>query len=316
MSATCTGTTTTCVDPIVVYSTSPTGGQSLPFPNKGTVRWENLARQSSHFFFEHALGQAVGRSDTLEIERFAAAGNGLNAHLRGRDSVLVPSIQPLLSGGAPAGFFSIVVRIADLGLRDTTFVRNSGNFRRAMLGEGGAVLGSRALMYDASVGMQGHAWGQDLTLPVIDGGVSRPGDVTDVVANTFSQVRGVALNWDGSLGAIRADSTYLVDPTLRLQGVLASGGSNAGFDFHPENRGAASTLATRLAFSASSRAQLEVYDTWCFRNVATILLRDPIIGPVKVSVRDGGRQLVVVGATARGVIVVPIAQDQLRTSCT
>ena len=31
---------------------------------------------------------------------------------------------------------------------------------------------------------------------------------------------GVAINFDGALGAVRGDSTYLIDATLRLQGLL------------------------------------------------------------------------------------------------
>ncbi|MBU6366117.1 MAG: hypothetical protein KJT01_07895, partial [Gemmatimonadetes bacterium] len=75
LATTCTGANTPgapCEDVIAVYSTTPTPGQSVPFPNQGTIRWENLTRRASHFFFEHAIGQTAGRSDTLEIARFAA----------------------------------------------------------------------------------------------------------------------------------------------------------------------------------------------------------------------------------------------------
>ena len=50
----------------------------------------------------------------------------------------------------------------------------------------------------------------------------------------MARVLGVSINFDGALSAIRADSTYLIDPTLRLQGTMqTNGGGNAGFDFHP-----------------------------------------------------------------------------------
>ena len=77
LAATCNGANTPgspCQDVIAVYSTTPTPGQSMPFPNQGTIRWENLTQRTSHFFFEQAIGQSEGRSDTLEVERFAAAG--------------------------------------------------------------------------------------------------------------------------------------------------------------------------------------------------------------------------------------------------
>ncbi|MEO7521937.1 MAG: hypothetical protein ABIW79_08990, partial [Gemmatimonas sp.] len=87
--ATCTGANTpaaACQDVVLVYSTTPTPGQPMPFPNRGTVRWENLTKRSSHFIFEPALGQSAQRADTLEIVRYAAQGFG-------SDSVLVPYQQ-------------------------------------------------------------------------------------------------------------------------------------------------------------------------------------------------------------------------------
>ena len=272
---------TPCGDVVAVYSTTPTPGQSTPFPNKGTVRWENLNKNSSHFFFEQAMGQTQNRSDTLEIERFAAAGVGA-------DSVLLPARQTIVT---PNGSFtySVVARLDQLAFRDTTFVRNSGNFRRAVIGEGGPVLGSRALTYDVTRGFD-----TSTPLPVIDRGISRPVDVSDFIANTFARVQGVGINFDGELNAVKGDSTYLFDNTLRLQGILQSRPSGGGLDFHPLNSGANSTpLRTRLAFVASSEPVIDVFDTYCYRRIATVPIRDPIIGPVRATVRPNG-QLVLV----------------------
>jgi hypothetical protein len=121
------------------------------------MRWENLTKRSSHFFFEQAMGQTAGRSDTLEIERFAAAGFG-------SDSVLLPARQTVVT---PNGNFnySVVVRLDQLAFRDTTYVRNSGDFRRAVVGKG-AGAGKRAMTYDAFRLLA--------PLPVIDRGLSRP----------------------------------------------------------------------------------------------------------------------------------------------
>jgi hypothetical protein len=67
---TCTGTGFECGDVVLTYSTTPTPGQTAPFTsNNGTLRWENLAQGTSHFFFEQAMGQAAAASDTLEIIR-------------------------------------------------------------------------------------------------------------------------------------------------------------------------------------------------------------------------------------------------------
>jgi hypothetical protein len=296
-----------CSDAIVIYSTSATGAQPAPFPNRGTVRWENLTTQATHFFFEQAIGQKGGRSDTLEITRYAAQGVG-------SDSVLVPYHSFVTNANGDSARYSTVVDITNLAFRDTTFLRNSGNFRRAVIGEGGSVLGSRALEYDASRGMQsqidlgpdrGGVW--TFTQPMIDRGISRYFDVSDYVVNTNARVLGVSMNFDGALAAIRADSTYIIDPTLRLQGLMqTTGGNNAGFDFHPLNTGLNSPVASsRLAFSASSGPQIEVFDTYCYQKVGTIEVRDPIVGPIKASVRPDGR-LVLVGASATGVIVVTV----------
>jgi hypothetical protein len=286
---------------VIVYSTTPTPGQSTPFPNQGTIRWENLNKKSSHFFFEQAIGQSQNRADTLEIERFAAGGVGA-------DSILVPARQTVTTDNGSYNY-SIVVRLDQLAFRDTTFVRNSGNFRRAVFGEGGPVLGSRALTYDVTRGFETTP-----PLPVIDRGVSRPVDVSDFIANTFARVQGVGINFDGELNAVKGDSTYLFDNSLRLQGILQSRPSGGGLDFHPLNSGANSTpLRTRLAFVASSEPVIDVFDTYCYRKIATIPIRDPIVGPVRATVRPNG-QLVLVGATIRGVTLVALP-DNFTTTC-
>lgn len=305
LAATCTGSNTPgapCEEVVAVYSTAPTPGQSVPFPRQGTIRWENLHRRSSHFFFEHAQGQSAGRSDTLEIVRFAA--NGVGA-----DSTLLPYRQRVFRPDGTFYDFSVVARIDALAFRDTTFVRGSGNFRRAVFGEGGPVLGSRALSYDATRGLD-----PSLPLPVIDRGISRSVDVSDFVANTFARVQGVGINFDGEISAVKGDSTYLFDPTLRLQGILQSRSSVGGLDFHPFNTGPNSTpLRTRLAFVASSEPVIDVFDTWCYRRIAAVPIRDPIIGPVRATIRPNG-QIVLVGATQRGVTVVALP-DTFTSSC-
>lgn len=288
IAATCRGSTapgSACGDVLLVYSTSPTGGQSVPFANRGSVRWENLSNRTSHFFFEQAIGQSAARSDTLEVERYASAGFGT-------DEVLVSVDR------------AIVVVVEQLGFRDTTYVRNSGNFRRAVVGEGGPALGSRALMYDATRGMEAHA------LPSMDLGVSRAADVTDYIANTFSRVKGAAINFDGELAAIRGDSTYLLDATLRLQGLFQTSGGNPGFDFHPANSGNGTSVprASCYSFAASSEPVIEIYENRSYARVNVVPVRDPIIGPIKAALRPNG-EIVLVGATVRGVVIVTLPSN-------
>jgi hypothetical protein len=313
LGSTCTGTGSTCGDVVITYSTTPTQGQSEPFSKKnGTLRWENLTRGTSHFFFEQAVGQEQDRADTLEVIRYDAN--------TGAATTLVPYKQSV-TVGTKTFEYSIVVRRADLAFRDTTFVRNSGNFRRAAYGEGGLVNGTRAMTFDASKGFATTGLAGDgttvfaLPTPVVDLGISQSADVTDFVANSFARVQGVAMNFDGSLSGIRADSTYLLNPALRLQGILGTTASNAGLDFHPNNNGPNSfPLASRLVFAASAEPVIEIFDSYCYKRVSTVPIRDPIIGPIKAALRPSTGQLVLVGATQGGVVIVTLPNN-FATSC-
>ena len=274
----------------------------------------------SHFFFEQGVGQSEGRADSLEIERYAAQSVGLN-------EVIAPFLQwgrrtytDPVSGATlrDSVLYSVSIRIDDLAFRDTTYVRNSASFRRTVMGEGGQVLGSRALMYDVVPGMANgvvdHGNVYILDVPVIDLGISPSLQVSDYVANAFATVKSVGINFDGSLAAIRADSTYLIDPTLRLQGLLQTSGGNAGFDFHPQNTGLNSfPLISRLSFAAASEPQIEIYDTHCYQRVSTVPIRDPIIGPIKAAVRPTG-EIMLIGATVRGATIVSLPNN-FTTSC-
>jgi len=301
-----------CSDVVLTYSTTPTPGQSNPFTTRnGTIRWENLTKATSHFFFEQAIGQTEGAADTLEIVRYDAN--------TGDSTVLLPYKQTVGSG-LTARAISTVVKLPLLGFRDTTFLRNSGNFLRAVMGEGGAIQGSRALMYDVSKGLETTALdlagvAQPLPTPYKDRGISDAANVSDFTANTFQQVTGVGINFDGSLAGIRGDSTYIINPQLRLQGTLPTSLANAGFDFHPLNTGPNSfPLSTRLAFAASSQPVIEIYDTHCYQLVGTIPIRDPIIGPIKAAYRSLTGQLVLVGATSQGVVIAALP-NTFTTTC-
>ena len=312
LGATCDGTGLECGDIVVTYSTTPTPGQSEPFAkNNGTLRWENISNRTSHFFFEQAVGQAANSSDTLEILRYDAN--------TGVETVLVPYQQKVTSG-TRVDNYSVVVNPLELAFRDTTFVRNSGNFRRAAYGEGGPVFGTRAMSFEVGRGFISQVRLIDgsigtLSVPVMDRGISPAADVTDFVANSFAKVQGVAINFDGSLSGIRADSTYLLNPVLRLQGILGTTTSNAGLDFHPTNSGPNSfPLSTRLVFAASAEPVIEIFDSYCYKRVSSAPIRDPIIGPIKAAFRASSGQLVLVGATRGGVVIVTLP-DTFTTSC-
>lgn len=311
LGTTCLGTGFECGDVVLTYSTTPTPGQSVPFDrNNGTLRWENLNRRTSHFFFEHAMGQAAASSDTLEIIRYDGS--------TGDATVLVPYMQRAVSSTREWNF-SITVNPAKLAFRDTTFVRNSGNFTRAAYGEGGPVLGTRAVTFDVNRGFEPTSRMLDnsiatLDFPVVDRGISQAADVGDFVANAYAQVRGVAMNFDGSLAGIRADSTYLLNTQLRLQGILGTTQANGGLDFHPLNAGPNSfPLSTRLVFAASAEAVIDIFDSYCYKKVGSVPIREPIVGPIKAALRPNG-QIVLVGSTRGGVVIVTLP-DTFTTGC-
>jgi hypothetical protein len=302
---------TTCDQVVLVYSTTPTPGQSAPFGGKGTLRYENLTTGTSHFFFEQAMGQTEGSSDTLKIMR-----NGTTPVVPFQQLVdstphtKTSAADPVLWDNT---YYSVVVRIDQLAFRDTTFARGSGNFARAILGEGGAAQGSRLIGFDAAPGLQPsitlpNGVVKALPVPVIDRGISPPALVSDIIANAFARVAGVAINFDGALSAVRADSIYLFNQNLRLQGTFQTATSgNAGFDFHPLNsgNGVDVPLKSCYAFAASTEPSIEVYENNHFKRIAVIPVKNPIIGPIKSALRPGG-QLILVGATARGVVIVNV----------
>jgi hypothetical protein len=325
LATTCQGAVTPgtpCGNVVLVYTTTPTAGQSAPFTNDGTVRWENLNTHQSHFFFEQAMGQSADTKDTLQVQRIAAQGIGAT-------TAIVPFRQgPFIDpGDTTKHYYSIVVKVPALGFRDTTYTRNSGNFRRAVLGEGGAAGGtgtqpnSRALLYDVTTGFTGSFVDEDgvthpLPVPAVDNGVSGSFLVTDFIANTSTPVTGAAINFDGELAAVRADSTYLFDNSLRLQGLLQTSAGNSGIDFHPQNAGVpapGASLGTHLFFAASSQPQVEVYNTNFYSRCLVVPTRDPVIGPIK-SAPIGAGNVVIVGATAHGVVILTVTAAQL-TAC-
>jgi hypothetical protein len=320
---------TTCGQVVLVYSTTPTPGQTSPFPNQGTVRYENLTTKSSHFFFEQAMGQTAGSADSLEVFRF-----GVNCQQPGRncaagsDSLLVPFKQPIaVVPHVPTSaadtiikfdttFYSVVVQIDKIAFRDSTFARSSGNFARAILGEGGTVQGSRVIGFNAAFGLDSSVTAPNgvivkLQTPVVDLGISPPEQVADLTANTFARVGGVAINFDGALSAVRADSIYLFNQELRHQGTLQTSTSgNPGFDFDPQNSGngidSSSPLNACYSFAASTEPSIEVYENHHFKRIAVIPVKNPIIGPIKSAIRQPSGQLILVGATAKGVVIVNV----------
>src|SRR6266568_4285550 len=113
-----------------LYSTTPTASSSSPFNGKATLRMERL----------------VNTTDTTQLfgHLFWELGD-LGANVSG-DTLRIELVRPAIP--TPAGPYRkvvltacavVTVDIQTFGLGDQTFVRNTGNFTHAFVGEGGNV---------------------------------------------------------------------------------------------------------------------------------------------------------------------------------
>ncbi len=293
-------------DVLIIYSTTPTQGQSAPLSLRNTVRWENVTNISralppqSHFMWEHAGAAFTSATDTLQI--YVNRG---------------PTVPEEKLIGALCG--RIVTKL-ELAFLDTTFIRNSGNFARVIIGEGGssgtpAVKFARAVSWDGTAGIVTNTCldtaGTPIDFEVVDQGVAASLQVRSFIANTAIPVKSVGVNFNGLVNLVRADSVYVLDRNLRLKGLVSTGGANVGMDlnfihdFDPNTGTSPSGLtnADRIAFVADSLPEIKVFDTFYFGQIASIPVRDPVIGPLRVAKLPSGVQILI-GVTAKGVVTV------------
>jgi len=299
---------------LAVYSTTPTIDQGT-LPKRGSVRWENLtsAVPESHFFWEHAEVLPAPEFDTLRV--FVDRGP------------TVP-LQEILNPACGR-----MVDMEKLVFRNLTFVRNSGDFSHAFIGEGGIVDGqtfAQAVGYNTQAGISSAVCSGDIitgtdTIPFSgpieeDLGITPTFRVGDFISNTATVVNSIAINFNGFTNLVRTtDSVYVLDEALRLKGLIPVGGENAGMDLnaaHAFTAGVGGTPGTwpvgatgdpddRLVYLASSLPQIEVFDTYFFEPVAKIPIRDPVIGPLRIAEQTTGEQILV-GVTAYGIVTVQL----------
>ncbi len=294
-----------------VYSTTPTAGQSGVLRNRSTVRWENISSNSaneSHFFWEHASATITDANDTLQI--FVPRGPGA------QDTLL-------------SSICGEIVSVVQLGFVDTTFVRNSGNFTHMLVGEGGSIVEppmefARAMGHSMLPGVTEYTCSffnplDSTTISgpeIIDFGISPSIRLRDFIANTATRVKSIAINFNGLTNLIRADSIYVLDEKLRLQGLVAVGGENAGMDLNFDHAFDAGNAGTptfggtldpndRFVFAASEDPVIDVFDTFFYEPVRSIAIRDPVIGPLRVARSVTGDQILI-GVTGAGVVVVQL----------
>lgn len=300
------GTTTCRSDSIyAVYSTTPTAAQGSGFTNRGTLRSEQVGTGAlqSHFFWEQAEVVPSSDADTLQI--IVDRGPGVAP-----DTVL-------------GGNCGRMVNMDNLAFFDTTFVRNSGNFTHAFIGEGGS-LGARfarALNYSATRGVSvfNCAAGAVAGFPLsgreeFDRGLTPGARVADFIGNTATSVKAIATNFNGLTNMIRADSIYVLNEALRLMGIIQVTGNNVGTDLNFDHKFDANVAGTptfggpfspndRLVFSARPDANVDVFDTFFYGLVAGVSLRDPVTGPLRVAKDPVSGAQILIGVTNVGVVV-------------
>ncbi len=305
----------------VVYSTTPTPGQSSPFANRGYLAWSELDTAGTvglpvHLVYEYS---ASGR-DSLQI-------------IAVRDTMPGQLLRDTILGGGVGR----LITISDLPFRENSFVRASGDFLHALVGEGGSVEFARALTYDArpAAFIRDSVFGGACLLVgsalkcdgLRDPGVSDIVQVSDFVTNRSAQVTSVAINYNGRTNLVRADSIYAFDYVLRQTGIMQISAANraVGMDFHPCNNfdattrtstplvgcAASYTPSERMVFAARPDSSLEVFDTYFYGRVTDttstasaipIPIRNALLGPVRVASVTG--QTVLFGFTTQGLVVV------------
>ena len=149
---------------------------------------------------------------------------------------------------------------------------------------------------------------------IVDDGISPGFQVRDFIANTAIPIRSIGTNFNGQTNLVRADSIYVLNSSLRLTGIVQiPGGSNFGMDLNFDHNFSADARGTalpgdsdnRLVFVATDNQEIVAYDTWNFGEVASIPIRDPIIGVLRAARLPSGEQFLV-GVTARGVVTVTL----------
>ena len=169
--------------------------------------------------------------------------------------------------------------VPNLSFQDTTYVAASGDGGWVSIGEGGAEPAGRVLTYEAQ--------------PLEKTSLSRFVQVADLLTNPSEEVRGLGLNYDGTLGVVRGKfaAYFMSPPDLRLQGLteIPLAGAGAGAAMHPlhanartlENLTGEYRPDTDLAFISSGEHTIDIIDTERFTRIGRVYIRDIVTGPLR-----------------------------------
>src|SRR6266513_2639433 len=277
-----------------IYSTTPTQSSSSPFTGRATLRMEKLINTTDttqlfgHLFWElGALGQNVA-GDTLRIEM-------IRPTLGQRAVVLTACKQ-------------VTIEFSSFGLGDQTFVRNTGNFTHAFVGEGGSNVSAafaRVFAYSAKnlLTRPANSCLMGSVIPEAgtdeqDFGMPPATHVSDFISNTLVHVVSIATNFNGLTNLVRAgtDSTYYLDEGLRLWGTSSVGSATPGMDMnYNHNFEPGPSCAVNCGGGSGN-----------FNQQKKIAIRDPIVGPLRVALDASTGQQYLFGITTRGLVVVSL----------
>ncbi len=309
---------------LILYSTVPALAD-LP----GTIREYDPGQREVRFFIQYAGRRA---SSVPEIQIINADSvfelNGARSfkicdHTRGNPSPaarscivaadsLADAVNKVAAKIAAEGWDVDIfsdLDIPSIALQDTTFVAASGDREYVAFGEGDTPdRAGRIILYRSLT--------QTITNTL---------QVSDLPGNAEQQVFGLALNNDGSLGVARGTNAYFFGPdipggpnVLRLVGVNENiSATGVGAALHPDHDQASVTVeAERLAFLGSSDARIEMVDTHFFSfSRGQVLIRDPVVGPLRVTRRLPNDPANVViklyGVTENGVVVIPVKNTDI-----
>lgn len=181
-------------------------------------------------------------------------------------SVVAQRLTVLRAAGQTDTRLDLGADIESIGLSDTTFVGTSTDRSAIAFGEGAR--GPGRIFYFRSL-LDGRLQGSTV-------------ETQDLVGNAAERVIGLSLNGDGSLGVARGAQVYFFDDGLRLQGVVASGSPTGGSSMHPQNVGYPNNDGRRLGFvsgvTANGTPYIDVIDTFSFRSLRRLILRDVVSG--------------------------------------
>ena len=189
-------------------------------------------------------------------------------------------VSPATAGaGIQALGSDVVIRsgqwsVENIGFADTTFVTASGNGRWVVFGEGAVQPVGRVIMYNA-------------TTDVISGAIQ----VADLMINRSETVRGIGLNYDGTLGvALGSAVATFFSNDLQVQGSTPITPGGSGAVLHPLHANVQSVdnptgfyqPDTHMAFVGSGDGAIEILDTFnpTFPT-GRIFIRDIPSGPLK-----------------------------------